>query len=391
MRILFAAHDDLGRAGGARVHSLMLTREWEQLGHQVRILAPASDTWDGPGDFHSCGSWSVRDEHPVIGALHLALIYVRLIARLIYFARDADVIYARDHFSGAVACLAPRRFRPAVVREVNGLAWAERVGRSGGRLNRLYERFAWACDRLSFKRSEARIFVSAGMLEAVRGRMALPGDRTYVVANGVDPSRFIPSAGTRERIRTQLGLVDRMVVTFVGTMNPWHGVDTLIEAVSRLDDVANLAVVIVGDGPARGPAQARADQLGYGDAIKWLGRLPEQEVPDVLAASDICVSCHLPGLLGSPLKLREYLAAGRPVVQSRIADTEFLEDEGIGLRFEAGNADDFAATLRELIQDPQRIQRGQRARRYAREHLTWSRVAERTARACEAAITAHRS
>jgi glycosyltransferase involved in cell wall biosynthesis len=369
----------------------MLTREWEQLGHQVRILAPASGAWDGPGDFHSCGSWSVRDEHPVIGAVQLALIYVRLIARLIYFARNADVIYARDHFSGAVACLAPRRFRPAVVREVNGLAWAERVGRSGGGLNRLYERFAWACDRLSFKRSEARIFVSAGMLEAVRGRMALPGDHTYVVANGVDPSRFNPSAGTRERIRTELGLVDRMVVTFVGTMNPWHGVDTLIEAVSRLDDITNLAVVMVGDGPARGPAQARADQLECGDIIKWLGRLPEQEVPGVLAASDICVSCHLPGLLGSPLKLREYLAAGRPVVQSRIADTEFLDDEEIGLRFEAGNADDFAATLRELIQDPQRIQRGERARRYACEHLTWHRVAERTVLACEAAIAAHRS
>jgi glycosyltransferase involved in cell wall biosynthesis len=372
------------------VHSLVLAREWERLGHQVRIVAPASGAWDGPGDFHSCGNWSVRDEHPVIGAVHLALIYARLIAHLIYFARDADVIYARDHFSGAIACLAPRPFRPPVVREVNGLAWAQRVGRSGGRLNRLYERFAWACDRLSFKRSEARIFVSAGMLDAVRRRMDLPGDRTYVIANGVDPSRLIPSAGTRERIRAELGLADRIVVTFVGTMNPWHGVDTLIEAVSRLGDVAHLAVVMVGDGPARGPAQARADQLGYGDVIKWLGRLSEQEVPNILAASDICVSCHLPGVLCSPLKLREYLAAGRPVVQSRIADTEFLEDEGIGLRFDAGNADDFAATLRELIQDPQRLQRGERARRYACEHLTWSRVAERTVLACEAAIAARR-
>jgi glycosyltransferase involved in cell wall biosynthesis len=145
-------------------------------------------------------------------------------------------------------------------------------------------------------------------------------------------------------------------VGYAGHLYPWKGVDILIEAIARRPDLRGL---VVGGQPGErdlARLQALAHARGVADRVEFTGWRPPQDVAASLAR---CHALALPNVRStiserytSPLKLFDYLAAGRPIVASDLpAIREVLTDQVNGLLVEPGRADVLADALGRVLDD----------------------------------------
>lgn len=246
---------------------------------------------------------------------------------------------------------------------------------------------------------ERRVLADASALIAVSPGVAAWLDthaqtagRVHVVDNGVDPARFAPAAeqvATRaEAARARAPApapapVPVPTIGFLGTLKPWHGLPVLAEAFGRLvrELGCEARLCIVGDGPERERLAQRLAAQGLADRVDWLGALAPADVPAALARFDIATAPYDDGagFYFSPLKLFEYMAAGVPVVASRVGHLDRLLDDGHdALLVPPGDAPALAEALRRLIDDPaRRLALAAAARTRARRLHTWDAVAQR--------------
>jgi glycosyltransferase involved in cell wall biosynthesis len=210
----------------------------------------------------------------------------------------------------------------------------------------------------------------------------VPREKLAVIPNGIDPAGFSPLH--RESARRRLGLDGRLVLGFVGSFQPWHGVDLLLDAVALLDPSIPVHLLLVGDGAGREPALGRAARMGIAGRVSAPGALPHSEVAAALAACDIGV---LPGSndYGQPMKLAEYAAAGLPAVAPDLPPVrEVLLDGKTGLLFTPGDAHGLSDALTRLAKDPRLRARLGDAAWVAAQERTWALSAHRM---MEAALT----
>jgi glycosyltransferase involved in cell wall biosynthesis len=239
-------------------------------------------------------------------------------------------------------------------------------------------------DRPSAERVAEQVFAGASLLVAVSREVAeylerFPNarGRIQVIPNGVNPDRFPP--GLLPSCPAPPGI---FTIGFVGSLKPWHGLATLVEAFSLLRRSApHTRLLIVGDGPERQRLVDDLSQRGLLEATHLTGAVGPGEVPGLLASMDVAVAPYpeLRHFYFSPLKVYEYMAAARPVLASRIGQLAELIDDGVnGLLCPPGDAAALAGALERLRQDSQlrdRLARAARAQ-VLREH-TWTAVVRR--------------
>jgi glycosyltransferase involved in cell wall biosynthesis len=222
------------------------------------------------------------------------------------------------------------------------------------------------------------LLVVSSALERFAIARGVDAARVHVVPNGVDPAMFadaLPAEGARAR-------GDEIVIGFSGSLKPWHGVETLLEAFARLHRTHPATrLLLVGDGPRREALEAQAHELGIADAVRFAGVVPYDEVPRWLAAMDVAVAPYTPheDFYFSPIKIFEYLAAGRAVVAAAIGQVnELLVHDRLALLYPPGDVDALAATLARAIDDaPLRKALGERGAEWVRRERTWAANAER--------------
>jgi glycosyltransferase involved in cell wall biosynthesis len=184
--------------------------------------------------------------------------------------------------------------------------------------------------RVIATRFERRTLRSADTIVAVTQALATQIALTYdidagkilVISNGVDH--------TKHKKVVRRPVTGRAVrIGFVGTLYSWQNVDSLLTEIKSLNSTA-VTLEIVGDGPERGALEAAVDAHGLGQQVTFLGRMNPDGVPDFLASVDLCFAGHgsVNGAYFSPLKLWEYLAAGKPVLASAHEATLALASEG---------------------------------------------------------------
>lgn len=237
------------------------------------------------------------------------------------------------------------------------------------------------CDRATALRTAKEAFDAAGVVTAVSKGAAAYVERfigatgkVHVVPNGVDPGRFAHAPVGRRRGG------DGFTVGFVGSLKPWHGVATLADAFARLHAAdARTQLLIIGDGPERGRLEQWLIAHGLANAVHLTGAVPPDRIPRMLAAMDAAVAPYAgrPGFYFSPLKVFEYMAAGLPVVASRVGQLEELIAHGeTGLLCAPDDAGALAAQLRHLRHDRcLRARLGAAARATVVERHTWQAVA----------------
>jgi glycosyltransferase involved in cell wall biosynthesis len=232
---------------------------------------------------------------------------------------------------------------------------------------------SWSYDGSPLRRIADRELVAraATMMIAVS-----PADRLRMIAvEGIPANKvvFIPNgigataAGDRRRARCGLKIPDDApVVGTVCGLRPEKAVDATLRAVSRLArDRPELRIVVVGDGPERTGLERMAAELGV--RAVFLGRRPNEEMPDLLAAMDVMVCSSRRE--GMPLAVLEWMAAGKAIVATRVGGIpSMLEDGEEAVLVPPENDAALAAGMGRLLDDPrERRTLGAAARRRQRE------------------------
>lgn len=166
------------------------------------------------------------------------------------------------------------------------------------------------------------------------------------------PNGVAPHVGDREGARRALGLDGKVVVGFLGSMKPWHGVERLPALLDAMPDTVGL---LVGDGPVR----VTHPRLVHA------GQVSEARVADLVAAMDVGLAPYGPDAPPwfCPLKVLAYRAQGTPIVATDVGDCRAL----------VGNAGTIVPTdapLGDLV-DAVRAWRGRRPAAWTR---TWDDV-----------------
>jgi glycosyltransferase involved in cell wall biosynthesis len=143
-----------------------------------------------------------------------------------------------------------------------------------------------------------------------------------------------------------------------------------------LQEFPNCKLLLVGDGPDRINIERKIEELGISPNVIITGLVPQIQVPKILSTVDVAVIPYpeLPKELWfSPLKLYEYMAAGKAIVASRsgqIADV--IQDEYNGVLVKPGDVIGLADNIIKLLNNPdQRDWLGNNARQQAVERHSW--------------------
>ena len=334
---------------GASLHLQAITSALAAIGHDVLLIAVAGHD-DPPPDVRSlllphpgCATGLRRETRKL---RFTAALPRRVGPALAAFA--PDVAYERlSLFGTAGRRLALARGLPHVV-EVNTLLAREESQWRGLKLGGLARRR----ERDVMAGAILRIAVSDEVAESVRA--VAPGPATLVVPNGVD-ARALARLPGRSEARRALGLPqDAFITGFAGALRPWHGVEHAIAAIAEMPAPHHLA--IAGDGSLRRELTRRAEELGAGDRVSWLGHLAHSRMPGFLAALDVAIAPYpaLPGFSFSPLKVFEYLAAGVPTVASDIGQLRPLLAGGRGQLVTPGDPRELARACERVRRDPER-------------------------------------
>jgi glycosyltransferase involved in cell wall biosynthesis len=367
MRILYSHR--IQSRDGQSVHLEELIGAFRQAGHEVRVVGPG---FYDAGDFGGESRVVARLRALLPAALHeiAELAYnVPAYRRLRRACREfrPDLIYERYNLYYLAGALLSRRRHIPLYLEVNAPIAEERARYSGLRLRRLaraLERWVW--------RSATRVLTVTDVLGRMVSAEGVEPSRVVVIPNGIDPRRFA-SLPTRPACGTPL------VLGFVGFVRSWHGLDAVISAMAADDASAGLRLVVVGDGPARPELESLTAALGIGDRVSFTGLAARDAVPELVAGFDIALQPKVVDY-ASPLKVFEYMAAGRAIVapdQPNIR--EILTDGETALLFDPAESGSVWRAIQRLAADPDLRRRlGEAARaEIARRDYTWERNAER--------------
>jgi glycosyltransferase involved in cell wall biosynthesis len=278
-----------------------------------------------------------------------------------------ELVHVRDPWSASVVLAPPARRYPVVL-EVNGLPSVELPYRyrdlgaaTIAKLADLERRCLGAADRV--------VVPSEVLAERVVAAGA-HADRVTVVRNG---ARIAPSPGRPH------GAPPRYVV-YVGALQRWQGVPTLLHALARLRDLDDLRLVVCASTPPRTGRLLRrlAGRLGVADRVDWHHRLPHAEIAGWLAHASVSVApladCSRNVDQGCcPLKVLESMAAGTPVVASDLRVVrELVVDGEHGRLVPPDRPAELARAVRLLLDYPETAAAmGAAGRRHVEASLTW--------------------
>jgi glycosyltransferase involved in cell wall biosynthesis len=203
-------------------------------------------------------------------------------------------------------------------------------------------------------------------------------DKVMISPMGVDPERFSPDVDSSTWDAEFEGLGD-FVVGWVGSFRKFHAIDLILESIRSLRSVgATVGLVLAGDGQDRPRLEARVKELGIHSYVKFVGQVHNQDMPSLLGALDAAVITADAGqdFHYSPLKLREYLASGTPVIVPNLGEMQRLVGHrSNGLLYEAGDVADLASGIEALMTDPELAQSlGHAGRSSVLETGTWDVV-----------------
>jgi colanic acid biosynthesis glycosyl transferase WcaI len=205
-------------------------------------------------------------------------------------------------------------------------------------------------------------------------------EKRRLLPNGADVELFRPLPRENE-IAAEYPFGDRLVVMYSGLLGIKHGLETVIETAALLRDREDVVFFLRGEGPRREALEAQVRELELTNVI-FGGERPIDEVPYLLARSDVCVTNLLPDAYLEKIvsvKVFEYLACSKPVVGGlRGEGARVLEESGGGIAVEPGDAQAMADAVRELLDSPERrAEMGEAGRRYVVEHHSRAAIAAR--------------
>ena len=204
-------------------------------------------------------------------------------------------------------------------------------------------------------------------------QLGLDQDRVVVIPNAIDPAQWIEESPRCDATDSRPA-----VIVCVAAFVHWHRPEFLVESALGLLRNQSARLVMIGEGPARAAAEALASRTGCSDRVTFTGHLAHDHVRTLLCEADIAVIPHS-NEHGSPMKLFEYMAAGKAVVAPACPPIMEIIDDGVtGILFEPLSVPSLSQKLRLLVEHPELRRRlGRNARQRVLAEHTWQRNAEK--------------
>ena len=203
-------------------------------------------------------------------------------------------------------------------------------------------------------------------------------NRVELIPCGVDLSRFRPIE--RTAARHELGLNGHKVMLYVGRIEPLKGADLLLHAAASLESEEGVQVLVVGS-DAEGSGELErlhklSDDLQLGDAVEFVGRVPQDRLALYYSAADVCVVPSFYESFG--LAALESMACGTPVVATRVGGLSTIVQHGRTGYLKSWRCPEAFAQSLEMIMANEDLRDSMgRAARSRAETLSWDQVAGR--------------
>jgi len=241
-------------------------------------------------------------------------------------------------------------------------------------------------ERAVYRRASHAIVLSAAFRDVLAREFRVPMDRIHVIPGGVDVDRFAIDASPAECRRTLGWPTDRPIVLCVRRLVRRVGVDTLIDAANVLRArVPDALVLIAGTGPLRAELEARVATLGLERHVRFLGFVPDGDLPTAYRAADLTV-VPTAALEGFGLITVESLAAGTPCVVTPVGGlTDVVSPIAPQLVADTPSAGDIGALLAAALRGDIPVPTARQCERFARRDHDWPVVAARVRQVYEAA------
>ena len=305
----------------------------------------------------------------------------RYSAELIKAAREdrpAIIHAASNHWNGLTGVSVARKLGLPSIYEIRGLWEITRGSRNP----------EWAASNMYkyIARMEAdaakgatRVFTITGALRDEMVRRGVSDEKITVLPNGVDTERVTPIPRDEELAR-ELGVQEKTVIGYVGSILDYEGLGLLIDAAAVLAaERDELHVLLVGDGAELESFRDRVREDGLDRVITFTGRVPHEEVERYYSLVDITPFPRLPlpvCEMVSPLKPFEAMAMGKAVIASDVAALAEIVTPGMnGLLHAKGEAASLTTELRRMLDDPELVRRlGTQAREWVVQHRDWRQI-----------------
>ena len=330
-------------AGGSLAHTDGILRALVRRGHDVALWTTGAmrglpdDVAEQrlPAPLRPNVPWELAE-------LVAGLVQARRVARP---ASEVAFVYQRYSLNNLAGLLLARRWGVPFVLEANGSEAAWRRLWTSLRFPRL----AGATERLLLTGADRVAAVSENAADDLRATAQLDG-RLRVVPNGVEVERFWDAAPKDLPFEE-----DAFVIAFAGLFYPWHGARFLAEAFPLvLQRRPSARLLLVGDGEEASLIRFVLERAGVAERVLHTGLVPRAAVPGYLAAADVLVSPHVRNdrFIGLPIKIWEYMASGRAIVATRVAQMgEVLRHRETALLVEPDDPEALADAIVELHDD----------------------------------------
>ncbi|WP_298704100.1 glycosyltransferase family 4 protein, partial [uncultured Campylobacter sp.] len=238
----------------------------------------------------------------------------------------------------------------------------------------------------------AYIVVVSDALKDIILKFGVNENKIIVNPNGIDESKY-NSQIKCDDVKQKYNLENKIIIGFIGTFGQWHGAENIALAFGRLlekyPEYKNKAkLFMIGDGVRMPVVKKYILEFGLQENVALAGLILQDQGAKFLNACDILINATIPNpdgseFFGSPTKLFEYMAMGKAIICSDMAQmSEILEQGKTAYMVEPGNIDELATAMKELVDDSELRQRlGGSARDEVIQKYTWDRHVDKILKA----------
>lgn len=236
-------------------------------------------------------------------------------------------------------------------------------------------------ETLSLRKADLVAVVSEEVKKKVM-KMGISEEKILISPMAVEPGLFIDNDNTTLRLKKELKLKGKFVIGWTGSFRKFHGLDHVIKAFKKVsEEHPTTVLMLVGDGAERKGAELLTQNLGLSEKVIFTGRLQFLEIPKYISQFDIAVvsARSAEGFHYSPLKLREYMAAGKAVLAPNAGEIplSFKDEENVKL-FNAGDIESLEKGMLFYIQNSDKIQEiGEKGKKLILGSCTWDQELEK--------------
>ncbi|NJL61967.1 MAG: glycosyltransferase family 4 protein [Methylacidiphilales bacterium] len=235
----------------------------------------------------------------------------------------------------------------------------------------------WLIEQRTYNRCDRFIVLSKAFGNVLHQDYQVPWEKIHVIPGGVDIQRFQPNLSPQQA-RTKLGWQqDRQIIFTSRRLVHRVGIDKLLNAIAKIKStVPDVWVAIAGRGPLQEKLQQQASELGLDDYVKFIGFLPDEDLPIAYQAADLSIMPSQ-SFEGFGLAIVESLACGTPVLCTPIGGMpEILQNFSPQLITTSADENAIAATLEQVLLGKIPIPSRSECRDYAIANFDWGKIAQ---------------